>query len=89
MVGIMEIIPICEMIESWETITIIAEDEENINKITVRMLERDFKYIYTFIKKQGTVKAIDVFQRFPKMDVEHILLDLRDMYLVYFTREMK
>ena len=85
----MEIIPICEMIESWETITIIAEDEENINKITVRMLERDFKYIYTFIKKQGSVNAINIFSRFPKMDVERILLDLRDMNLVYFTREMK
>lgn len=84
----MEIVPVCEDVETWETI-VVNHEFEDINPITVRLLERDFKYIYTFIKKQGTVKAIDVFQRFPKMDVEHILLDLRDMYLVYFTREMK
>lgn len=84
----MEIVPICEMIESWETITIVAE-YEGVNPVTVKLLERDFKYIYTFIKKQGRVKATTIFQRFQKMDVERILLDLRDMYLIFFVREVK
>ena len=82
------IIPIEEEIESWETVKVVAE-YEGVNPITVRMLERDFKYIYTFIKKQGRVKAIDVFNRFQKMDVEHILIYLMLMHLVYFVREVK
>ena len=84
----MEIVPVCEDVETWETI-VVNHEFEDINPITVRLLERDFKYIYTFIKKQGSVNAINIFSRFPKMDVERILLDLRDMHLVYFTREMK
>ena len=84
----MNVIGIDEEIGSWETVTINAE-YDSVNKITIRMLERDFKYIYTFIKKNEPVKAIDIFNRFPRMDVEKILIDLRLMNLVYFTREMK
>ena len=84
----MEIVPICEMIESWETINVVAEYED-VNPVTVKLLERDFKYIYTFIKKQNIVKASTIFQRFAKMDVERILYDLRLMHLVYFVREVK
>ena len=73
---------------SWETIVVVKETE-SVNPITVKMLDRDFKYIYTFIKKNKKVNAIEIFQRFPKMDVERILYDLRAMYLVYFVREMK
>ena len=73
---------------SWETI-VVAKETESVNPITVKMLGRDFKYIYTFIKKNEKVKATEIFQRFPKMDVERILYDLRAMYLVYFVREMK
>lgn len=84
----MNVIPIWENIETWETVTVKVETD-SVNPITVKLLERDFKYIYTFIKKRKTVKALEVFQRFPKMNVEKILIDLRLMNLVYFTREMK
>lgn len=84
----MNVIGIDEDVGSWETVTVNAE-YDGVNPITVRMLERDFKYIYTFIKKNDPVKATDIFNRFPKMDVEQILIDLRLMHLVYFTREMK
>ena len=84
----MEIVPVCEDVETWETI-VLNHEYEDVNPVTVRRLGRDYKYIYTFIQKQGTVNAIEIFNRFPKMDVERILLDLRDMHLVYFTREMK
>lgn len=84
----MNVIPIWENIETWETVTVKVETD-SVNSITVKLLERDFKYIYTFIKKRKTVKALEVFQRFPKMNVEKILIDLRLMNLVYFIREMK
>lgn len=73
---------------SWETVTVVKE-YESVNPITVRLLERDFKYIYTFIKKRDRVNAMVIFQRFPKMNVEEILYDLRGMHLVYFVREVK
>ena len=79
---------ISEDVGSWETVKVYKEFED-VNPITVKMLDRDFKYIYTFIKKNSPVSALEVFQRFPKMDVERILLDLRLMHLVYFVREMK
>lgn len=84
----MNVIPIWENIKTWETVTIMKE-YDSVNPITVRMLERDFKYIYTFIKKNSPVKATDVFHRFSKMDVEKILYDLRLMHLIYFVREVK
>lgn len=84
----MNVIPIWENIGTWETVTVKVETD-GVNPITVKLLERDFKYIYTFIKKRKTVKALEVFQRFPKMNVENILIDLRDMHLVYFVREVK
>ena len=62
---------------------------EDVNPMTVKLLDRDFKYIYTFIKKQGSVMATEIFSKFPKMDVEKILIDLRLMHLVYFKREAK
>ena len=74
-----------ETVGSWETI-LVHKEFEDVNPITVRMLERDFKYIYTFIRKNSPVRAIDIFNRFSKMDVEKILYDLRLMHLVYFTR---
>ena len=75
-------------VDVWETVTVCVE-YEGVNPITVRMLGRDLKYIYTFIKKQKKVKATDIFQRFPKMEVNDILYDLRGMHLVYFIREVK
>ena len=72
---------------SWENVKVIVETE-GVNPITIRLLERDFKYIYTFIKKNSPVNALEIFQRFPKMEVENILNDLRLMHLVYFVREM-
>lgn len=83
----MEIIDVNERV-IWETATVYAETE-GVNPITVKMLERDYKYIYTFVKKNSPVEALTVFQRFRKMDVEQILYDLRDMNLVYFKREVK
>lgn len=84
----MEVVPVCESIEAWETITVIVEYED-VNPMTVKLLGRDYKYIYTFIRRNESVKAIAIFQRFPKMDVESILYDLRDMHLCYFVREVK
>lgn len=72
----------------WDDIFVCIETE-NVNQNTVRMMSRDFKYIYTFVKKQEMVKATEIFKKFPKMDVEKILYDLRDMYLIYFVREVK
>ena len=69
----------------WETAKIMIE--ENGNPVTVKLLDRDYKYIYTFIKKNAPVEAVKVFQRFTKLDVESILYDLREMYLIYFVRE--
>ena len=72
----------------WETAMVYVETE-GVNTITVKMLDRDYKYIYTFIKKNSPVEALTIFQRFRKMDVEQILYDLRDMNLIYFAREVK
>lgn len=83
----MEIIDVNERV-IWETATVYAETE-GVNPVTVKMLGREYKYIYTFIKKNSPVAALTVFQRFRKMDVEQILYDLRDMNLVYFKREVK
>ena len=69
----------------WETAKIMIE--ENGNPVTVKLLDRDYKYIHTFIKKNAPVESVKVFQRFPKLDVESILYDLREMYLIYFVRE--
>ena len=73
---------------AWETVIVKAETE-GVNPITVKMLGRDYKYIHTFIKKNSPVAALTIFQRFRKMDVENVLYELRDMYLVYFIREVK
>lgn len=69
----------------WETAKIMIE--ENGNPVTVKLLDKDYKHIYTFIKKNAPVESVKVFQRFPKLDVESILYDLREMYLIYFVRE--
>lgn len=82
------VIPIDESIESWENVIVNAEYED-VNPVTVKLLGRDFKYVYTYIKRNGSVNAINIFQRFQKFDVEQILIDLRLMHLVYFSREVK
>lgn len=69
----------------WETAKIMIE--ENGNPVTVKLLDRDYKYIYTYIKKNAPVESVKVFQRFPELDVESILYDLREMYLIYFVEE--
>ena len=71
----------------WEVAKIMIE--ENGNPVTVKLLDRDYKYIYTYIKKNAPVESVKVFQRFPKLDVESILYDLREMYLIYFVREVE
>lgn len=81
----MKVIDFNEKIE-WETAKIMAETD-GVNPITVKLLDRDYKYIYTHIKKNAPVKATTIFERFPKMDVEQILYDLRGMYLIYFVRD--
>ena len=73
---------------AWETIKVKVETE-GVNPITVRMLQGDSKYIYTFIKKNSPVMATDIFNRFRRMDVEKVLYELRDSYLIYFVREME
>lgn len=72
-------------VDSWETINVYIETD-GVNPISVKLLGRDDKYIYTHIKKNSPVQARSIFSRFPKMDVERILYDLRDSYLIYFVR---
>lgn len=72
-------------VDSWETINVYVETE-GVNQMSVKLLGRDDKYIYTHIKKNSPVQARSIFSRFPKMDVERILYDLRDSYLIYFVR---
>ena len=81
----MKVIDFNERIE-WETAKIMVETD-GFNPVSVKLLDRDYKYIYTYIKKNAPVEAIKVFQRFPKFDVESILYDLREMYLIYFVRD--
>ena len=72
-------------VDSWETINVYVETD-GVNPVSVKLLGRDDKYIYTHIKKNSPVQARSIFSRFPKMDVERILYDLRDSYLIYFVR---
>lgn len=83
----MEIIDFNERIV-WETAKIYVE-KEDVNPITVKLLDRDYKYVFTYIEKNEPVTATSVFQKFQKLDVESILYDLREMYLIYFVREVK
>ena len=73
-------------VDTWETIQVNLETD-GVNPVSVKMLGRDYKYIYTYIKKHSPVMAKELFQRFQKMDVEQILYDLREMYLIYFVRD--
>ena len=82
------VIPIEEKVKSWGD-TLVVVETEGVNKITIKMLEREFKFIYTFIKKNSPLDAKDIFDRFPKFDVESILYDLRLMHLIYFKRKVK
>lgn len=70
----------------WETAKVMIETD-GVNPTSVKLLDRDYKYIYTHIKKNSPVKATTIFEKFPKMDVEQILYDLREMYLIYFIVE--
>lgn len=81
----MSIIGMNERVD-WENAKIMVETD-GVNPVSVKLLDRDYKYIYTHIKNNAPIKASLVFQRFPKMDVEQILYDLREMYLIYFVRD--
>ena len=81
----MEIIDFNERIV-WETAKIMVE-KEDVNPITVKLLDRDYNYVFTYIKKNEPVEATKVFEKFQKLDVETILYDLRAMYLIYFVRD--
>ena len=72
----------------WESAKVYVEFD-GVNPVSVKLLDRNYKYIYTFIKKNSPVKATEIFERFPKMNVEEILYDLREMYLIFFVREME
>ena len=70
----------------WETTRVVLETD-GVNPVSVKLLDKDYKYIYTYIKNNSPVEALTIFQKYPKLDVEQILYDLREMYLVYFVRE--
>lgn len=72
----------------WDN-ALVKVETDSVNPVSVKLLDSEYKYIYTYIKKNSPVKANDIFERFSKMDVESILYDLREMYLVYFVREME
>ena len=73
-------------VEDWNGIYCILE-YESVNPITIKMLPRDCKIIYTYIKKNTPVKAVDLLRKFHRYDVDQILRDLRDMHLIYFDDE--
>lgn len=83
----MSIIEMNERVD-WDN-ALVKVETDGVNPVSVKLLDRNYKYIYTYIKKNSPVKANDIFKRFSKMDVESILYDLREMYLVYFVREME
>ena len=82
-----EVIGFNERIDWDEAIAKVETD--GVNNTSIRLLDNDYKYIYTYIKKNEPVQALKIFERFPKLEVEDILYDLREMYLVYFVREVK
>ena len=82
-----EVIGFNERIDWDEAIAKVETD--GVNNTSIKLLDNDYKYIYTYIKKNEPVQALKIFERFPKLEVEDILYDLRGMYLVYFVREVK
>lgn len=82
-----EVIGFNERIDWDEAIAKVETD--GVNNTSIKLLDNNYKYIYTYIKKNEPVKALKIFERFPKLEVEDILYDLREMYLVYFVREVK
>ena len=72
----------------WDE-AIAKVETDGVNNTSIKLLDNDYKYIYTYIKKNEPVEALKIFERFPKLEVEDILYDLREMYLVYFVREVK
>ena len=44
---------------SWETITLVVETE-GVNPVSVKLLGRDDKYIYTHIKKNSPVQSRNI-----------------------------
>lgn len=84
----MKVIDFNERIDWDEAIAKLETDGANRNT-SIKLLDNDYKYIYTYIKKNEPVQALKIFERFPKLEVEDILYDLREMYLVYFVREVK
>lgn len=78
---------IVDNINDCESITVHLENE-GVNKITVKRLDYDLKRVYTFIKRNnGSVKAVELIKKFSEYDVEDLLMDLQQMYLIYFTCE--
>jgi len=78
---------IVDNINDCEGITVHLENE-GVNKITVKRLDYDLKRVYTFIKRNnGSVKAVELIKKFSEYDVEDLLMDLQQMYLIYFTCE--
>ena len=72
----------------WDE-AIAKVETDGVNNTSIKLLDNDYKYIYTYIKKNEPEEALKIFERFPKLEVEDILYDLREMYLVYFVREVK
>lgn len=78
---------IVDDVKDWREITIHLE-HEGVNKTTVKRLDYDLKRVYTFIKRNnGSVKAVELIKKFSEYDVEDLLMDLQQMYLIYFTCE--
>ena len=72
----------------WDN-ALVKVETDGVNPVSVKLLDNEYKYIYTYIKKNSPVMATDIFNRFRRMDVEKVLYELRDSYLIYFVREME
>ena len=61
--------------------------ENEYNKVTVKRLPKPYKIVYTYIKNHDGISCKELFKKFKNFDIEDIVLDLKDMLLIYLTDE--
>lgn len=64
-------------------------ETEGVNDISIKLLPTKYKRVYTFIKKNDGVSCKEILKKFSKYDIKDILLDLKDMFLIYLTDDDK
>ena len=61
-------------------------ETEGVNPVTIRLLEYEYKVVYTYIKKNKVVSYDELLKRFQKWDIRTILEDLELDYLIWFEK---